>query len=106
MPSKRPQLNVRLREDELALVARLARRLEGETGIPMSQADVIRAGLHELRKRYPDEQPAKAEPAEHREPGPKEQSKPKTVLAAAQETTNEQTGQPSRLKVRQRKNGK
>ncbi len=56
MPSKRPQLNVRLTEDELALVARLGQRLERDTGIPMSQADVIRAALHELRKRYPEEQ--------------------------------------------------
>lgn len=57
MPSNRKQLNVRLAPDAEGWMDEIQAAMVAELGFEVSQADVIRAALAELRKRYPSVEP-------------------------------------------------
>jgi predicted DNA-binding protein len=67
MPSNRRQLNIRLSPETEKLLAGLVERMRAVLGIPVSQADVIQAGLHELAKKYLADDAAEA-PAPKKQP--------------------------------------
>jgi hypothetical protein len=52
MPSKRPQLNVRLSDEDLALIETLRGAAGAALGLSLSKSDVLRMALAELARRY------------------------------------------------------
>ena len=63
MPSKLPQLNVRMDPETEALVKRLIPAITEAIGLKVTQSDLFRLGVQELRKKYltdePDPKPLK-----------------------------------------------
>jgi hypothetical protein len=57
MPSERKQINIRLTEQSLARLLALVERMREETGMNLSQSDVLMAGLKELERKYPPPAP-------------------------------------------------
>lgn len=75
MPSKRPQLNVRLTDENRALLEQLRERMRIALNIDVSQADVISAALNHLAEtKYPaapaQKNPRKAPPTPRQETEP------------------------------------
>lgn len=56
MASDRKQINIRLAPDSETRLHGLVERMTQALGFEVSQADVIRAALIELEKKYPPEQ--------------------------------------------------
>lgn len=64
MPSDRKQINVRVDAETEALLPALCEAIGLATGLKVTNSDLFRMGMHELKRRYlPDEGPAKAAPA-------------------------------------------
>ena len=57
MPSKLPQLNVRLDPDTEETVKRLIPAITSALGLKVSQSDLFRLGVQELRKKYLADEP-------------------------------------------------
>ncbi len=64
MPSMRPQLNVRVSENDQVRLFRLIERMSAELGMPVSQSDVVLAGLTLLERKYPSAEKPAEKPAE------------------------------------------
>lgn len=61
MPNARKQVNVRADDASLELMTELQRVISADLGLPITQSDLFRLGLHELKKKYLD---APSQPAQ------------------------------------------
>ncbi len=52
MPSKKKQINIRADDDTLRLLAAVIAAASADTGLSLSQSDVVRMAIHELAKKY------------------------------------------------------
>lgn len=75
MPSDRKQINVRVDDEAAELMSRLIPVMSEAIGLPISQSDLFRLGLVELKKKYLEGKPALTQLEE--QPAAKTPGKPK-----------------------------